>query len=207
VGATPNRLDPTTSIEDNLALINQNFDALDDQDRTKIIRNGTTPALLLGYQKGGFGTADYGLKIAKTGVDVTTASNDQLIFNSNQDMLKIVSTGTVTIPAAVSASGSVSGAISSIAITHGLGYLPILSGFVMNSTEFTPIPGPINMMNTGINVSPPIFLQASIGYIHVYLTTTTATFTLDSSNINYGISGYTLGPFTVRYYFMQETAN
>lgn len=124
---TPNRPQPDSPMSDILAYINQNFDVIDSQDRTKIIKNGSTPTLLLGYQKNGFNGKDYGLKISKPGVDVTTATNDQLIFNSSQNVFKVRQSGTYNF---VVPDGS-GGYIAHYTIPHGLSYVPAVLGYAL----------------------------------------------------------------------------
>lgn len=122
----PNRLQPDTPFADNLALINDAFDAIDNENQTKITRNGNQPTLLYGYQKGGFGALDYGLKASKinpaTGspYDVTTATDDQLAFSTAFATFKIV--GQTTL-AATRTPGSTTGSADYI---YNLSYTPIV---------------------------------------------------------------------------------
>lgn len=62
--------------------------------------------------------ADYGLKIAKAGYDVTTATDNNLVFSSKFNTLKAFATGTITIPV-----NSVD-VIDYGEINHGLSYAP-----------------------------------------------------------------------------------
>jgi len=55
--------------------------------------NGTALA-----QFGQFADGSIALKVAKTGYNVSVATDDQLIFNSNQNIFKIIQTGTFTFP-------------------------------------------------------------------------------------------------------------
>lgn len=48
-------------------------------------------------QFGNFASGGIALKIAQAGIEVGTATNDQLIFNSGQNIFKIVTTGTATV--------------------------------------------------------------------------------------------------------------
>ncbi len=88
----PNRLQQGTTFEQAMPLLNDVFNAIDDENRTKVIRNGNVPQVLFGYQKDGFGLGvDYGLKVSRidqaTGIafDVTTATDEQLQFTTAQD--------------------------------------------------------------------------------------------------------------------------
>lgn len=53
---TPSFFDTNTPTGDVMARLNDNFKAIDDENRTKIIKDGDTPRVLIGYQKDGFGT-------------------------------------------------------------------------------------------------------------------------------------------------------
>lgn len=100
---TPSTIQPGTPLEDNLARINDNFKAIDDENRTKIIRDGDTPRVLIGYQKDGFGTgSDYGIKVSQDGYDVTTATASQLAMSSQFNNFKIIGSGTLRVTKAAS---------------------------------------------------------------------------------------------------------
>lgn len=92
--------------------------------------NGTGVA-----QFGLFPDGSTALKVSQPGVEVATASNDQLIFNSAQDIFKIIQTGDGTIPEVITSSG----VLNSIVLPHGLSFIPIAFiyinpevGFVVN---------------------------------------------------------------------------
>lgn len=95
---TPNTIQSGTPLADNLARINDNFKAIDDENRTKIIKEGDTPRVLLGYQADGFGTGqDYGIKVSQNGSNVLDAPASDLIMSSQFNNFKIISTGTVSV--------------------------------------------------------------------------------------------------------------
>lgn len=62
---------------------------------------------------------DFGLKVSKTGSDVGTASESDLIFSSKYDYFKVSSTGTasISVPAGTS--------VLTTNFAHGLGYVPV----------------------------------------------------------------------------------
>src|SRR5579872_4588155 len=64
------------------------------------------------------------LKISKPGFDVRSATDAQLQFNSNQDIFKIVLTGTL-------ASIATSGPTTTTTIAHNLGYIPAVLAFTV----------------------------------------------------------------------------
>lgn len=202
---TPRRFQVGTPLADAFAGLNDNFDYIDAQERTRIIRNGNVPTVLEGYQKGGFGAVDYGLKIAKPGIDVTTATDDQLAFSSAFDTLRVVKTGTIDINMPVADGGE--GETDSVA--HGLSGPKMLVGYV----EVPWLPGVFYPL-------PAIFPDSIGGQIdysarmHVTATDVVA----DAVCAALMTSGHTgpdpfdgsktyNGTVHFRYYLLQETAN
>jgi hypothetical protein len=69
------------------AMINNNFRALNNEQVTKLYNDASgTPSILIGVD----GTGKSVIKVAKTGMDVTTATDADLAFNSAQNTLKVV---------------------------------------------------------------------------------------------------------------------
>jgi hypothetical protein len=191
----PLRLQPGDNVVDAL---NYTLDALDSENRTKIIKNQGIGNLLLGYQAGGFGSGDYGIKISKTNpatglpYDVTTASNDQLLFSSAFDTFKVVLSGTSSLTVPHGATGTY-GANNTIA--HGLGYVPAVLGFVETvrddqviGTFWSPVPyspqfvagTEFSILADATNIYPLLIVSNAAGWA--------------DNTINY------------RYYILQETA-
>lgn len=81
-----------------------------------IVFDDSTNRVLIGYQTV---LQQWGLFVSKPGVDVTEATADQLVFNSEQDVFKIVSK--VPISVSVVAPGAFYG---QTVIPHGLDYTP-----------------------------------------------------------------------------------
>ena len=136
-------------------------------------------------------------KISESGVDVTTATDDQLNFNSTQNTFKIVSTGTVTVDKAANDS------FESTSIAHGLDYIPAMICYIRYDTGggvYTQIPTPLYTLTDN-----------GAGALDV---TRAITATIDTTNINFSISTPNTGSTytnaysaTFRYYLLQETAN
>lgn len=87
--------------------------------------------------------------ISPTGVDVTTADPNQpnqLIFNSNQNIFKIVKTGTVTIPGTGNQSPFAAGA-TGLTIAHNLGFAPAFHAYAL--VPIVPVGGfpPVSVWN------------------------------------------------------------
>jgi len=190
VAEIPYRLQTGSSFEQIIPLINDAFNSIDAENRTKIIKNGVTPTILFGYQKAGFGTFDYGLKIAKPTFDVTTATNDQLIFNSGLDHLKVVSTGTlvVTIPP-----GAANGSTYTATYPHGLGYIPAFVAYAFFNSAYYNLP--LNSYSwNGTSFVTGAFASATVDATNLVVTV--------------GVNGFMAGTtMPIKYYILQETAN
>lgn len=186
----PYRLQTGTTFDESMPLINEALNALDSENRTKILKNGTTPTLLFGYQKGGFGVNDYGLKIAKAGIDVTTATADQLLFSSAFNNLKVVNTGTltVTIPG-----GAVNGSTHTATYAHGLGYIPAFTAYAFFNSAYYALP-----LNS-YSWSGASFVTGA--FVNV---------TVDATNLvaTVGINGFMAGTtMPIKFYLLQESPN
>lgn len=89
-------------------------------EQNLIVFDNTTNRVLIGYQTV---LQTWGMFVSQPGVDVTQATASQLIFNSNQDVFKVVASGTLTIPSP-GAQTSFADGVSVASIAHGLGYVP-----------------------------------------------------------------------------------
>ena len=133
------RLQPLSTTDYKVALptINKNFQELDKALVTQKFSNADGTQVLEGLLPDGtYGTLYYrdgvpnvllngtGIKVAQDGIDVFTATPDQLVMSSEFNMLKRVAEGTQTVthPANV--------AFHLEPINHGLGARPIIIAFV-----------------------------------------------------------------------------
>lgn len=151
------------------------------KDGRILVNDGTTNRVLVGALPDG----TFGMKVSQAAYDVTAATDSQLIFNSSQNMFKIVATGTATIPTSGTSTASVS-------VAHGLSYIPAFVAYVFISatTSYNTIP----LVN--INTSTGVILSEYIGWS-------------DATNINFQVivPGGTVPSTTpVKYYLLQETA-
>lgn len=74
------------------------------------------------------------VKVAKTGYDANSATDDQLVFNSAQNVFKIVDKVTLSYSGA---------SVSTQSVPHGLNYTPAFMGFSVDSAapaNYYPIP-------------------------------------------------------------------
>jgi hypothetical protein len=119
----------------------------------------------------------YGLKVSKPGIDVYTAPDSDLIFNSSQNVFKIVQSGTVDIVTGA-------GEANDVTVTHNLGYAPVVIAYLqLTDGIITPIPQYVGSSYTWLTSNP-------VNVKFVYSATTpgaTAT-------------------WTIKYYFLQESA-
>lgn len=163
--------------------------------RGTVVGDGTNNRVLLGFQKDGFGTGlDYGLKVSKAGFDVATATAAQLIFNSSQDVFKIVSSGTASI--VISSTGEHS---YEVQVAHGLAYIPLAIAFVLDPTQSTYNAMPYNITTIA---SSPFSFVASILSAALFVNSTYLSFTIETTS-----SQDPRGTWTFKYYILQETAN
>jgi hypothetical protein len=65
-----------------------------------------------------------------------------LIFNSNQNVFKIVQTDTATLPSnsLTTAAGAYGSNSSQVTVTHNLGYIPVILAYFYNGTNTSPFP-------------------------------------------------------------------
>ena len=128
--------------------------------------------VLMGLQP----TFGEGFYVTRDGIDVSqTTSTDDFIFNSNQDIFKIVKPISLTIPAyttATASAGFIINDFASLSVPHGLNYIPAFQAFGNISGGFVDIPRTIRVV--GVD---------SIDYAW-------ATFqvTVDSTNVTFQIS-------------------
>lgn len=145
------------------------------------------PQVLQGNQA----TFGNGFYVAKPGIDVTSTTNPaDFIFNSGQDVFKIVQTGTVTLDA----TAAVAGIPNFATVTHNLGFVPIPLVFLGSGSSYTPLP-----LMSSIGAS-----GGSLIFSLWHYSTTTATQLIITL-----ITGTTAnwGTFPYKYYLLQETAN
>jgi len=165
--------------------INNNFKQIESENRTKVIRDedGIDRVIMGRYPDG-----KYGIKVSKPGVDVLTAEDDELIFNSNNNIFKIVETDTITL-----ASPAGTGTSSNVVVPHSLGYKPLVLAFVSFSSLGTSFPLPYNEVDIFTGV---VGWQVGMEVTDIDITFFHRNITVASSVTDY-----------IRYYILQETAS
>ncbi len=73
-----------SDVNELLPILQRMVDYINSAQRTTIINDGVTNRYLIGYQKDGWGQGkDFGIKISKENVDVTSASDADLVYKSD----------------------------------------------------------------------------------------------------------------------------
>ena len=178
--------------------LNSAIRELNNRDVTQLFKDDTgTYRVLLGKGSNGFN----GLKVSQTGKDVTTATDSELVFNSDQNVFKIVDSGTIittqfttTNPGAGSfkAESSIVGTY-----THNLGYVPVVIAFMGDSSSYSMLPF-TDYTNSGGS-------QAWWWTMSVQANTTTIQVTVDVMSYGAGIA--IASDYSIKFYLLQETAN
>lgn len=149
--------------------------------------------VLMGLQP----TFGEGFYVSKDGVDVSTTTNaGDLIFNSNQNVFKVVKTDIVNMNLG-------SSTITTLSFPHGLNFAPIPLAYLINVT----LGGAISNANLPL----PTFLNADIGSTTAgvvsfgsYLYCAADTQKVHFQFLN--ATGVAPGVFQIRYYLLQESS-
>lgn len=181
----------------------QNTNDVDEVDGLQF-RERQIVAVQDGENKAAFGfygaANKFGLKVAKDGYDVLTAADSELVFNSEQNVFKIVQTGTASMPAlstGIPGAGNFLSAYGSKVISHNLGYKPaILAYLSFDNTYYQALPYNIHAGTGG-----------SAYWLTVNVLTTDSTVFFEQYITAYGPAGSGWGTYTVKYYLLQETAD
>lgn len=204
----PNRFVPIgaeSAPVDVIKAVNANFAQLDTEAITKVFKQASGYAVIEGKlpYDGGYGVLIYdrngvpsivsgilpdgttGMKIAKPGINVLTATNDQLAFNSAQNTLKVVYTSPVV---SIPSSGTDT---SIVTIPHGLSFTPSMMGYGSLGGLYQPLPSiALNLPAGTVSAIVSMLVDAT----NVYLSAVYPGSTVPSGN-------------SVKYYLLQETSN
>lgn len=150
---------------------------------------------------GFFGEANkFGLKVAEDGVDVLTASDDGLIFNSEQNVFKIV----VSSTAAQSVPSLAQDVTDTLTVPHNLGYIPAVIVFLngtgstyLTANRYYPLPQSVSV-KVGATYYPGIIYNFNVDSTNIYFTVTNSSAATPITDI---------GTANWKYYLLQETAN
>lgn len=190
-------LSTSNSDAQNYNEVNKLITEFKSKEVTQIFKDDTgTRRVLLGKGKDGF----YGLKVSDPGVDVYEASDDQLVFNSDQNVFKIVASGTLVIAEYTATTGASQYASNSASqtVAHGLGYAPAVLAFVQIGPTYVSTP---YTFTAGVGTG-----QFALSTIAVAVDTTNVEATSTTLAFN-KTGGHTVSSVTIKYYLLQETAN
>lgn len=139
------------------------------------------------------------IKLSQSTHDVTTASDDKLIWSSDFNLFKIVSSGTGTVTA--NWAGASPGPIQtfSTTVSHGLSSTPAVLAFANYPTA------PANTY-----YQAPLQIQAYNAVVTAMVTDALFRVSVDSTTITFDVlmtSNVTNGSWPFRYYILKETAN
>jgi len=85
-GGTLQRVPPNATQQQQITILNDVIDRLNNLLKTSVLSDGTSKRMIFGYQKDGWGPGkDFGIKISIEGVDVTEATDAQLLFNMDME--------------------------------------------------------------------------------------------------------------------------
>lgn len=161
-----------------------------DVGRTRSVYDDTNIKRMM---SGKFPDGSIKIKLSQPTFDVATATDDQLIWSSDFNLFKIVSTGTVTIPG-----HAIGEAFSDIDLAHNLGFVPGILAYTVfdlggGELVYTPLPS--------IDVSFPGGTIDSIIYVQ-YVTDSIVRFQHSRAD-----TAAASDPVDVRYYLVRETAS
>jgi hypothetical protein len=182
----------------------------DDYSSRIYYNNSGVPTVLLGLRKSTT-PVQRGLFVSQDGIDVTQATDAQLVFNSNQNIFKIVKSGNTSIPP-VSFDSSGGLIFQSIIIPHGFSFIPVLqayaqikyinfpTGVLSSNTIPAYVTLPYNG-NAGFapNGNYTYYIDAAIDNTNIYFTY------YYFSNSAYGAASFPTTP--IKYNLLQNTVN
>lgn len=85
-GGTLPMVPPNAPPEAQISALNDIINRLNSLNKTIVMADDISKRMIIGYQKDGWGTGkDFGIKISIPNVDVTTATDEQLIFSMSME--------------------------------------------------------------------------------------------------------------------------
>lgn len=174
---------------------------VDAMKKVQIFKDDTgTRRVLMGRGPDGF----YGLKVSQEGSDVYEAGDDELVFNSDQNVFKIIATGTDTFPSMAVAPAAGDATSGSLTINTGIATTTPLAYFVFGRSSVSDnyYPFPVQAIVFGAGAS-----GVYGGYIgrhwDSYGTIIAGTWRIVVSGSNF--VNVVAQPLYIRWYVLQET--
>lgn len=163
------------------------------------VQQSSTPQILMGKHPK-FGQ---GFFVSKSGINVVSNTDpNQFIFNSSQDVFKIVGTGTLT---GLTASGTGSAGVYTLfggsgisQVAHGLSFIPSIVAYLNINNGSTYFPLPYTALNN---------VGAGPSWTSYYAYADNTNVYIDTRILVFGAVSVAAAPISVKYYLLQETAN
>lgn len=172
-----------------------------EQDKNRIVGRDENNLIRMLILANG---SDFVMKVSKEGFDALTASNEDLIFNSNQNIFKIADSDTVTAPVATATMTASTMAYGSATTTipHGLPYAPNVIGIVtevLGTPQGRPMPFIITSGSSTIQIIQTYQVGADDTNIYVYSSIQVWRSAVDTR------SDSTPSGTIIKYYILQES--
>jgi len=186
----------------------------DYNNNVKTWYDGSNSRILQGKLPDG----SYGMWVSKPGTDVSSANTSQLIFNSNQDIFKIVKKTTTSVPSFTTTyNGSNTSGGTLLTIAHGLSFTPIVDIYVqaqlwnLSSSLIASsyIRLPIFISGSSTQILNSYWFPGTGGNVYPM----SVIYAVDATNVYVqafyeatGSSADTIQPIPVTIFYLQETA-
>lgn len=170
-----------------------------------IFNDGSTNRLLIGQNQAG----DEVVWVSAIGVDVTKANPNlpgQLIFNSSQDIFKIIKSDIADIPSASNIVGPFWSQTVSVSVAHNLGFVPAVVAFSFSNSIYEPFVSGTNTITSSIytdSIGSKFFADSARMTTNVEVNSTTVVFSITYQDL----AGNTYDAVPIKYYLLQETAS
>lgn len=199
-----NPLTTSNSTSSNNNEVNSLIREVNQMKEVQIFKDDSgTRRVLMGRGGNGF----YGFKVSQEGFDVYDATDSQLVFNSDNNIFKIISSGTATVTAPTS--GFTGTTTITTTVAHGATGEPASIVFVENPSQLSGV----GYISPGLTQVPSTVYITNSGAVILVSTSR-----VDSTNIYFDLTylsggagdiGPVVGGFvwTFKYYILQETAN
>lgn len=186
--------------------MNQNILEMKNREVTEIFKDDTgVRRVLLGKGANGF----YGLKVSKPTFDVFDASDSELIFNSNQNVLKVLASGTTVLtPTNTGAPNytiSTGGYFQSVTFENPDGGTPGVIAFFTSPDPLSS--GGAYYLTGNPQTLPVIFTIGAVTMIFSYDVPSPTEARFQVGLIGASLNWNSPPDFSFTYYILQETAN
>lgn len=199
-----NPVSTSNSNGSNLNSINALMREVNNDRNVRVIKDehGTRVVML---DKNGLRTTAVG-----GGIDVFTATDDQLTFNSARNTLKIVTTGTLTLPGFVL--GINDGKAGTREVLHGLSDIPVVMAYGRVNNTITPAGDYTTATSTVVNAYAPLPYDPINSLFDTNVSAYQITVVVDETKVYFsylyetnGLGGYTFPDVPIKYYILEQT--